>query len=660
MAYVPWLIGLALVIAVCARLPRSAYPAAAPSTERALRGYWRWVLVAFVAGAAAVLWRQTQRRALDDASFELVGLWIAAIAALTIAVVAPVRRSALSDAFQRVQGHRAEAAMISGIALVAFICRTVALTSYPRVVTGDEGMFGMAARSVLRGNLSNPFASATGGYPSLLFITQAGVMAIAGDNIAGARGQSALLGTAAVLAVYALTRHHFGMATALIAATLAATNSFAIFWSRNTQNAIAPMLFFPLALLFLDRGLVGRRRTDSLIAGLVIGIAQYFHPGNRLLFPLAIAYVGYAVLAPLPRTWGALAASVRSVILPAIIVVGATLISFAPQFGYYWSRPDEYWNRINQVSAFASGWIDREVEISGLSMAHLLWIQFRNAAMLPFSTPPGGLFRPGVPFVGWPMAIPVAIGLGLVTATFWRRSSFGLVIGFWSTVVGLALTEGGPATNRYVAAGPFLVIFGALGITAIAMALARFTRLPRTSTMLAAGLVTVFIAVWHLHFFFRDPNQITLYADTNSVIATSIGRQTERLGPDATLFFLGQPRMSYVGNENIAFLAPDATVFDIEPPWEATAARPALTGPTLFAFVPERLGELDLVRAWFPDGTITVSTLPDGEDVLTTYFVDAPVVEIRRHHLALGAERIWSSNRAIFPLFRRASGGGGK
>jgi 4-amino-4-deoxy-L-arabinose transferase-like glycosyltransferase len=632
LAYLPWLVGLTLVIAVCAQLPLPDYPTVALSAQGSPSGYWGWVLWAFAAGAAIVLWRETQQRTLDDASLDLVVLWMAAIAALTIAVVWPIRRRTLRDEFRHLQQHRAEAAMIAGITLVAFACRTVVLNSYPRVVTGDEGMFGMAARSVLRGNLSNPFASATGGYPSLLFITQAGVMTIAGDSIAGARGQSALLGTGAVLAVYALARHHFGPATALIAATLAATNSFAIFWSRNTQNAIAPMLFYPLALLFLDRGLVGRRRADSLIAGLVIGFAQYFHPGNRILVPLAVVYLAYAVLYPIPRSWSALAASVRSVALPAIVVVSAAVISIAPQFGYYWARPDEYWNRINQVSAFASGWLDREVELTGLSMAHLLWIQFRNAAMLPFSTPPNGLFRPGVPFGSWPMVVPVAIGLGLITATFWRRSSFGFVIGFWSTVVGLALTEGPPATNRYVAAGPFLVVFGALGITSVATALWRSARLPRKSTMLAAGLVTVLIAAWHLHFFFRDPNQIELYADTNAEIATSVARQTERLGPDATLYFLGQPRMYYAGNENMAFLAPDATVFDIEGSWNATAERPALTGPTLFAFVPERLGELNIVRAWFPDGTVTVSTLPDGEEILTTYFVDAPVVGLAGGH----------------------------
>lgn len=636
LAYVPWLVGLALVIVVCARLPSHTYPPVAPSSPMPYREYWRWVLVALAAVSALVLWRATQRRGLDDASLDLVALWLAAIAALIIAVVWPIQREALINARRAIYRNRIEAALISGITLVALACRTVSLSSYPGVVTGDEGMFAMAARSALRGDLRNPFASATGGYPSFLFVTQARVMSIAGDNIAGARMQSAVLGTLAVLAVYALTRHHFGRSAALVAATLMATNNFVIFWSRAAQNQIAPMLFFPLALLFLDRGLVGRSRTDSLMAGLAIGLAQYFHPGNRLLVPIAAAYLGYAVLSPLPRSADALRASVRSLIAPAVILVGAALISFAPLFGYFWSHSDQYWNRINQVSAFSSGWFDRELDSTGFSAAHLLWIQFRNAAMLPFSTFPNGLFKPGVPFVGWPMAVLVAIGLGLVTATFWRRNSFGFVVGFWPTVVGLALTEGAPATNRYVAAGPFLAIFAAIGIALVAAALTRYARLPRKATLLAAGLVTVFIAAWHLHFYFRDPNQIDLYADTNVQIATSIGRQTDRLGPDATLYFLGQPRMYYEGNENIEFLAPDATAIDvgqpwkaieIKQPWTATVTPPTLTGPTLFAFVPERLGELDIVRGWFPDGTTSVLTAPDGEEILTTYVVAAPVVE---------------------------------
>src|SRR5215218_4178947 len=122
-AYVPWLGGLALVTAVCARLPWPDRSPVVPSTSASPRGYWRWVLVAFVAIAALVLWRETQQRTRDDASLDLVVLWIAAITALIVAVVGPIRRNAMIDAYQRVRRNRAEVALFSGIALVAFACR---------------------------------------------------------------------------------------------------------------------------------------------------------------------------------------------------------------------------------------------------------------------------------------------------------------------------------------------------------------------------------------------------------------------------------------------------------------------------------------------------------------------------------------------------------
>ena len=100
-----------------------------------------------------------------------------------------------------------------------------------------------------------------------------------------------------------------------------------------------------------------------------------------------------------------------------------------------------------------------------------------------------------------------------------------------------------------------------------------------------------------------------------------------------TVYFSGAPRLTYRGFANVSYIAPDVTGIDVVEPWTADGPPPELTGPTLFAFVPERLSELDLVRASFPDGTMTVSTLPDGEEILTTYFVDAPVVELARGHV---------------------------
>src|SRR5215213_412574 len=100
-AYLPWASGLVLIIAVCARLPWPARSPATPATAFLPRGRWRWGMVAFAAVASAVLWHETQGRSRDDASLDLVVLWIAAIAALILAVVGPIRREVLDGAYRR-------------------------------------------------------------------------------------------------------------------------------------------------------------------------------------------------------------------------------------------------------------------------------------------------------------------------------------------------------------------------------------------------------------------------------------------------------------------------------------------------------------------------------------------------------------------------------
>jgi len=97
-----------------------------------------------------------------------------------------------------------------------------------------------------------------------------------------------------------------------------------------------------------------------------------------------------------------------------------------------------------------------------------------------------------------------------------------------------------------------------------------------------------------------------------------------------TVYFSGAPRLSFRGFSNISYIAPDATGIDVVDPWSPTSTPPNLNGPSLFGFVPERIGELEVVRGWFPNGTMQVSTLPNGEEILTTYFVDAPVIEPAR------------------------------
>ena len=635
-SFVVWFAGLFVLVLVCNQADRrmpTAY--SRTDTRSGFSGMRVAVLFGIIVVISLYIWQAAPNRAADDSSLDLTLLWFVTIVALIVAAAGPPRREHVARL--RAWAHRVRGDILITVlvAVIAIVPRIYHLSSYPWAMSGDEGTFAVTARSVLHGELSNPFTSGPWGYPSLLFIFQGRLMNLTGETVSGARMLSAVLGTASVVAIYWLARHHFGRWTGLIAGVIAATFNFHVFWSRNAQNAIAPMFFVPLALLFLDRGLIGRSRIDSLAAGLVIGFAQFFHPSNRILFPIAAAYAVYALLYRFTKSRAQLVRDGGLLVPNVLWVAAGAIVGHLPLLAYFNTYREAFSDRTNQVSVFASGWLAREQEIVGKSAVEILWIQFRNAALLPFNTNTGGHFHPEVPFASWPLVVPLAIGMAMVTATFWRRSSFGLAIAFWATVVGLALTHGSPQTNRYTSSGPFLAIFAAIGIVAIAHVMIRLVRLPRIPVAALAAAVTLLIAGWHLNWYFEEPNPVAISSDANTQIANRLAHEAAMYGAGLTVYLSGTPRLNYVGFANILYIAPDANGIDVDQPWTADGSMPELTGPTLFAFVPERLGELDVVRDWFPSGTITVSTLPDGEKILTTYLVGAPDLDLARGPIVL-------------------------
>ncbi|MEZ4498995.1 MAG: hypothetical protein R2839_02810 [Thermomicrobiales bacterium] len=57
-------------------------------------------------------------------------------------------------------------------------------------------------------------------------------------------------------------------------------------------------------------------------------------------------------------------------------------------------------------------------------------------------------------------------------------------------------------------------------------------RVPRSAVLVIATLVTLFIVVWNLNFYFHDPNQINLTSDPNTQIANGIARKPNNWAPE--------------------------------------------------------------------------------------------------------------------------------
>lgn len=619
-----WFAGLALLVLVewrCSAIPMPERSRAATLWTRQRIEQWRWLLLLPLGLEALYILSETPGRRADDSSLDLVALWMLSIVALVVASGSLPERFSWTGLRERLAARQADI-LLGGVVLAfAAVPRVFNLSSYSWAMSGDEGTFGVTARSTLEGTLRNPFSSGPWGYPSLLFIIQGWFVDIFGGSVGSARALSALLGAGSVLVVWMLVRVHFGYYPALLTALMCGVMNFHIYWSRDAQDAAAPMFFVPLAFLLLDRGLIGEHRGYSVAAGLTIGFAQFFHPANRLLLPMAIAYLGYALVL---RSWSAREISLAvwgTTLANGFWTAAAVIVGHLPLIAYFEAHRVEFWSRTNEVSVFASGWLDREREFTGDSALLIMSRQLWHAIMLPFSTMPHGHYRPGVPLVGWPLVIFVAFGCALATVWFLRRSFFPLALGFWVVTIGLAFTDGPPMTNRYTAAAPFLAALGAIGLWGLACLVIRLFRVPRSAVLVIATLVTLFIVVWNLNFYFHDPNQINLTSDPNTQIANGIAREAEQLGAGTTVYLSGAPRLYYHGFQNIEFIAPLATGVDVDPMWSAGQVAPELTGPTLFAFVPERLDELSVIRGWFPGGVQQEHLLPDGSLLYVSYLV---------------------------------------
>lgn len=583
-----------------------------------------WLLTGVLV-AAVVVWDQVKARPPGSPHADLVVLWVLAMAGVLLASTnARLSRPALNVA--RSHGGtpvRLEWLIAGCIVLTAVLLRLVTLDRFPHVFGGDEGSQAMSAVAVLEEKLTSPFATGWYSLPTLFFFLQALSIRLFGDSVEGVRAISGLLGAAAVPFTYLLARRLFGRATAVIAAGLLALFHYHLFFSRLASMQIGDPLFLVATLYFLDRGLYEGRRGDCLLAGLAIGLSQYFSFATRIIPLVAIGCVVFALI----RGNNGDLAQFRQRTLHAVawarrlgwMVLGAA-IAYLPLLAHYSEHPGEFNSRVNQVSIFTSGWLARE-QATGKSTPELLVQQVGTALLLPFHTTPSGWYRGGQPFIGEPMAGAVAIGLAVVSLGAFRREYFGIAIAYWGAMLGLGLSAGAPETQRIVIVTPLLTIFAAVGLTSLARIALTLGKANRAIVSTTLGVIVLGLAAWNIHHFFLAPNPDRLYANENAVVATELAYYLRAKDQPYTIYLAGTPRMVYYGFQTLPFIARKARGIDIERPLRPDSPAPALSGPTMLVFLPERAAELRRVQEWFPGGEVREFRSEVGSLLFTLYEV---------------------------------------
>jgi 4-amino-4-deoxy-L-arabinose transferase-like glycosyltransferase len=531
------------------------------------------------------------------------GAWLAAIA---LAVIGGWQSGSLG---LRSRGRILAAAF--GLCALAFCLRGFATGSIPIMLTGDEASAGLFAAQVAGGNVDNPFIMGWYSFPSLYFFLPAGGIALLGRTIEALRIPSALAGALTVGAIYLAGSALFNRRVGLLAAILLLGSHYHIHFSRIGLNNIWDGLFYVVALGTLWYGWEREERNALIVAGVAMGLAQYFYPSGRVLVALVFVWLLVSALLNRPRFRR---------LIPSLLLMSLTMaVVILPLAWFYIEHPAEYLAPMKRVSILGP-WLEYAMQVTGLPawriLLHQFWLAMGGFTFVPLES----WYRPFVPLLR-PLAATLFL-LGLAHLVVRLRESRTILLAFWLAVFVLVggLSESTPASQRYVAAAPVCFLIAAYGLSESASVAER--RWPRASIWISiASFILVAVAAYSdIGFYFRGytVSTVTEMDQSNTMVAQHLADFLQDKPASTEVVFFGQPRMGYNSIPSASYLAPQITAIDATS-WGAPD-HPVPTGEDLvFVFLPGNASQIRLVRAAYPGGVLQSERSGLGETLYYLY-----------------------------------------
>ncbi|MBC7870024.1 MAG: glycosyltransferase family 39 protein [Chitinophagaceae bacterium] len=351
--------------------------------------------------------------------------------------------------------------LIALITLLAFVLRAWNLENSVHLFI-DEQHFSNSV-TVLRGSPQLPLLipmNQIAAFPWLYSALQTYTVSIFGTTLTGLRAVSVIFGTLTIPAMYFWARSLFDRRIAWAAALLLATFPPHIHFSRLGMNNIADPLFGTLALAFLARGFKNGKWNDFALAGVMLGLAQYFYEGGKLVYPV-VAGLWFLMSLFKPH-------KIRA--LFNILVFGLMfMIVAAPLYYVLTGWRSMYTPRLASMRLETRYWVDLLVAPDGLTR----FGSYLNQQLLPalahfVGRPDGSKFYYGGQFgLLVPYVVPFfLIGIGVL---LWRRKSGGVILVLIPllTALGNSLINFSDWSARFVVAFPACVVILAVGLDTV-------------------------------------------------------------------------------------------------------------------------------------------------------------------------------------------------
>lgn len=532
--------------------------------------------------------------------FPILILWTTGIVIFVVGTATPEFatkvRETISRAVTWIRDSRWELVAVLALTIFAFLCRGIALDRIPHNVHGDEGEMGLVARAILRGEFRDPFTTAFLGHPSIWFFIQALALRIFGDNIAGLRTLSALIGALAIPALYVFARPLYGQTVAIISAVLLAFYHVHIHYSRIGLNNIVDPLMILVTLAAFFHGYRRRSLVGFGLAGVLMGLAQYFYFGTRLILVIMfilLVFLDIKEHSQLRWFFGSV----------AVLAIGF-MITVGPLMRYYLANPVVYYGRMTEHGLIQRGNIP-DLQANGQSLAiALLEHAYRTFGLFVTYNEHSPFYDSGLPLLSHGMELLFIVGI-VFAALKWRdMENFALLVWVAGTAIfGGFLLWDPPLGQRYLIATPALCLLMALALMQINTLLAQIMGLSRRLQTGFIALIVGACSLWNLYFYFYIYTPLNKYA--LNAAPTEIGYYLQGHAGKSYAYMFTPPSL-YLEYATIKFIAMDPPGMNVLDPITSVAALqeiPAGLHP-VFIFIPERLNELDVVKQRYPDGNL--------------------------------------------------------
>lgn len=526
-------------------------------------------------------------------------LWMVAIVAFILSLVVPWLQQQSRDFLV---GKRLEIIALSLFMLVATLIRGAGLGKIPANLGGDEGTQLTLGLRLVTAPFGNPFATGWFSVPTLSFAAYGLAMKLWGATIAGGRALSVIAGSLTVLFTYLLGTSMGGRRFGWVAAILMAFSSYHIHFSRLASNQIFDPFIGTLAFFLIDRALKERypegrqAQTAWGVAGVVAGLGWYAYFGAR--------WVSFLIGLVMLYRWLTHRAFVRNHFRGLVMLAMGWLVVVLPLLGWYVQHPSALTERYNAVSIFASGWLSREVVITGKTASQLMLQQvWRSVSAFHLRPDPTFWYYPQRPLLDTITGVLMLVGL---VACFWQLrwpSKALTLLWFWSTLVmAWVLTENPPSSQRGLLLMPAVAFLGAWGFESLWSLRNRWQPL---RTLLIVALLCVLPL--NLVFYFGLYTPRRSYGNPTAEIATRVSHYTlahpqpvcaDAQGTQCTgmIYFLGPPRL-YWEFGTMAFLLRAFPGQDV-----AEGALPTVTTPARFILIEGRIDEIGTLMQTYPGG----------------------------------------------------------